>query len=187
MSTDLTRWRRGARDAAALHAHNADLSRLRLERARRALGDASRAYILRELTGGRSIPDVAAAIGVSTVRIHSLARRDPDWATALDAALLAGRDPNVPHGTETGYRWRHCRCPDCRQAHHGKPDRRPQHRATRKRTPQRHCECCGGPIRPVTSTRRFCSHSCGSRHTVWASCPCGLAVPPSTGRRGRGK
>lgn len=171
---DVTRWRQGDRDPAALAAHLADLSAWRRARAAKRFGPAQRAHIIREITGGRAIGEVAAALGLHTASITNYARRvDPAWGEELDAALMAGRDPNIPHGTTYSYRVRRCRCPVCRRAHHRGDKPRAKH--ARVRPVQRRCECCGDPVRRGTVKRpaRFCSSSCGTRHSLHGTCPCG--------------
>jgi hypothetical protein len=173
----LARWRRGDRDDEARAAHLADLRARRRAAAARRLGPGTRAHLLREIATGRPLPDVAAALGVTTHAIHGLARVDEDWRRDLDAALVAGCPADVPHGTPAGYRRHGCRCPDCREAHHRNDRPRPKHTRVLPEAEERVCECCGGPVWDG-SERRFCSHSCGTRHTVHASCGCGGVVVP---------
>lgn len=61
----------------------------------------------------------ADAAGVTAQAIWGRARVDAGWRDQLNQALVAGRDPEVPHGTLSGWRWYRCRCPECRAAHHG--------------------------------------------------------------------
>ena len=178
----LTRWRQGDRDDEARAAHLADLRARRNAAAARRLGPGTRTHVLREIATGRGLPEVAKAIGVSTHAIHGLARVDESWRHDLDAALLAGRPADVPHGTPTGYRRHGCRCPECRAAQHqqDKP-RRTRQRVRPAPTPPRVCECCGGPI-TASGRRRFCSPSCSTRHSLHATCSCGGVQAPDTSR-----
>ena len=68
--------------------------------------------IMDRLAAGEAPSHVAADLGVTPMSIHGRASWDLEWAHRLDAALTAGRDPGLPHGTTTGYA-RGCRCPAC--------------------------------------------------------------------------
>lgn len=138
MASDLTRWRQGARDAAARRAHNAETRDRRRETARESLTRDQRATILQHVREGRSIRAAATALGLSVNRVMLLGRTDDVWRAELDRALLAARDPSVPHGTETGYRRHGCRCPECRIAHRG--GRRIRH-GTGNRYNNEGCRC----------------------------------------------
>jgi len=181
-ASPLTRWRQGDRDEETRTAHLADLRARRNAAAARRLGPGTRTHVLREVAAGRGLPEVANALGVSTHAIHGLARVDASWRHDLNAALLAGRPADVPHGTPTGYRRHGCRCPECRVAqHHQDKPRRPRKRIRPAQTAPRVCECCGGPI-TASGPRRFCSPSCATRHAVHATCSCGGVPAPDTRR-----
>lgn len=176
----LTRWRQGDRDDEAREAHNAEIRDLRRAAAAGRLGPSVRAYILREVADGRRLPEVAAALGISTNAIHGLARTDPGWRRDLETAVMDGRDPDIEHGAAASYRRQRCRCRDCREAHHAGDRQRATHDRTRPVAPrERACECCAGPLPPDAGpTRRFCSPSCGTRHAVHATCRCGGVRAP---------
>lgn len=115
-------WRRGCRCDICEYLHLIDLRLFRAARAERALPPPLRRHVLREARAGRPPAAVAAALGVPVQCIWSYARSHPVWFTELDDALMEGRDPDVPHGSQ-GYRWHGCVCPTCRRAHrrHDKP------------------------------------------------------------------
>ncbi|MFD7683067.1 hypothetical protein [Streptomyces sp. NPDC060187] len=77
---------------------------------------AVRAALLGRVASGEHISDVCADLGITVNRARSYAAYAPAWGRALDRALIAGRDPDLAHSTETAYRRGRCRCPDCRTA-----------------------------------------------------------------------
>lgn len=110
------RWRTGCRCSDCLAAHNAESRDLRRHAADRALPPAARRRILAAVRRGRSMTQAADAAGVTAQAIWGRARVDAGWRDQLNQALVAGRDPEVPHGTLSGWRWYRCRCPECRAA-----------------------------------------------------------------------
>lgn len=76
-----------------------------------------RSRLIARLRMGVHIDDAARELGVSPQRVFSAARILPAFGTQLDATLTTERDPELPHGTVTGYNKR-CRCPECRSALH---------------------------------------------------------------------
>lgn len=74
-----------------------------------------RTRLLAGLSAGGQLGEVCSQLGVSTVQVYGWRQYDPGWADALDAALMAGRNPELDHGTPSA-RWWGCRCPDCRLA-----------------------------------------------------------------------
>ncbi len=72
--------------------------------------------LLDSLASGVSYQDALAAHGVTQQALTRHRHRDPDFATRLDEALMIGRDPTLPHGTNMGWKAR-CRCPECRAFH----------------------------------------------------------------------
>ncbi len=113
------RWRTRCRCAECRTAHN-DGSRAHRRRIvdTRQFPPKIRSRVLALIAAGVHITDAAAALKTSQQAIHHYARVHPEWGAELDEALFAGRSPDVPHGTETGYRNHRCRCPECRTAHH---------------------------------------------------------------------
>lgn len=75
-----------------------------------------RQQLLDRLTAGERLSDVCADLEVTQQRVHGWAAYDDGWQHALDQALMAGRDPELPHGTHHAYRHHRCRCPECREA-----------------------------------------------------------------------
>lgn len=128
MATDLSRWRSGDRDDAARRAHNHDLAQRRRQASLGRITPAMRQRIAAEIAEGRTLADAAAVAGLTARQVAVAARADPGWRCALDEALMAGRDPALPHATQAGYR-RGCRCPQCRAAHHKKPLKRRPYKA----------------------------------------------------------
>lgn len=113
------RWRAGCRCSECRTAHN-DGSRTFRRRVvdTRRFPPKLRDRLLALIAAGVHITDAAAALRTSQQAIHRYARVHPEWGAELDEALMGGRAPEVPHGTEAGYRHHRCRCPECRQAHH---------------------------------------------------------------------
>ncbi|GAA2009941.1 hypothetical protein GCM10009799_42510 [Nocardiopsis rhodophaea] len=79
------------------------------------LPPSTRARLIAKLRKGMHIDDAARELGVSPQRVFSAARILGHFGEQLDATLTAERDPDLPHGTVTGYNKR-CRCPQCRAA-----------------------------------------------------------------------
>lgn len=73
-----------------------------------------RRRILDAISSGMSAQDVVDETAYTWQKIHGVAKHDLGWSTALDDALIAGRDPSIPHGVYVSYRHFGCRCPDCR-------------------------------------------------------------------------
>lgn len=116
---------------ARLLTSGARLSRCDICRPRRAHSDrerkkaiaeavfppARRADLLRRLAAGEHLTDACQALDLSVHRVYGFKKYDDTWGEQLDAALTAGRVPDLAHGTEATYRHARCRCPDCRAAH----------------------------------------------------------------------
>ncbi|GAA1781103.1 MULTISPECIES: hypothetical protein [Streptomonospora] len=79
------------------------------------LPPSTRSRLIAKLRKGVHIDDAARDLGVSPQRVFSAARILTTFGEQLDATLTAERDPDIPHGTLTGYNKR-CRCPQCRGA-----------------------------------------------------------------------
>ncbi len=112
------RWRTGDRCTDCRCAHNTDSRTYRRHLAEVAFPAAARTQLLRLIRRGSTVVEAAEQIGVTTHAVYARRRYDHRWAERLDKALTVGRDPDVPHGTESGYRTHGCRCPECRAAHH---------------------------------------------------------------------
>ncbi|WP_046472197.1 hypothetical protein [Allosalinactinospora lopnorensis] len=74
-----------------------------------------RSRLIAKLRMGVHIDDASRELGVNPQRVFSAARILSAFGDQLDATLTAERDPELPHGTVTGYNKR-CRCPQCRGA-----------------------------------------------------------------------
>lgn len=110
------RWRNGCRCDACLDAHNLD-TRDRRRVASAAQLDLIAANLVSRLAAGDPFAQVARDLGTTPTAIHGRASWDPAWAALIDAALIAGRDPLLNHGSASAYRHGRCRCPECRQFH----------------------------------------------------------------------
>ena len=75
-----------------------------------------RMALLTQLRKGRPLGEAARIIQVPAQGIHGFARTNPAFRKELDEALLAGRNPDLAHGTLSAYRFGGCRCPECREA-----------------------------------------------------------------------
>ena len=103
-----------ARCSACRHRRRGPDSDRRDETARSHFPEDAREELLRRVAAGEHLSDVCGELGITTVRAHAFATRDKQWGRRLDAALTAGRDPDLNHGTAMAYRWGRCRCPECR-------------------------------------------------------------------------
>lgn len=110
-----TRWRAGCTCDECRDAHNIELrDRHRVERAH---WWAPRLDPLCEsLASGMQYGEALAVRGIALQAVSSYRRVDAEFAKAIDAALMEGRDPALPHGTSSGWGAR-CRCPECREYH----------------------------------------------------------------------
>lgn len=80
-----------------------------------------RDQLLARLASGEHLTDVCADLDITSNRVHGFTAYHSGWADALDGALMAGRDPELDHGTVKGYRHQRCRCPECREAKSAPP------------------------------------------------------------------
>lgn len=78
--------------------------------------DDDRQQILERIETGADPAEITLETGYTWQKIHGVARHDETWREDLDAALIAGRDPEISHGRYQSYRHHGCRCPECRQA-----------------------------------------------------------------------
>ncbi|RCV49159.1 hypothetical protein [Marinitenerispora sediminis] len=83
--------------------------------AQEELPPSTRSRLIAKLRMGIHIEDAARDLDVSVQRVFATARILSAFGDQLDATLTAERDPDLPHGTVTGYNKR-CRCPQCRAA-----------------------------------------------------------------------
>ncbi|MGW4425789.1 hypothetical protein [Streptosporangium sp. NPDC004631] len=114
-----SRYRLGERTTETRKAKaRADRERRRAQAAA-ALPPDKRQAILRALSQGTRLAQAAREAGTTTQAVHGLAKYDPAWGTALDAAQRAAAPADCPHGTPTGYRWYRCQCAACRAAKDG--------------------------------------------------------------------
>lgn len=74
-----------------------------------------RSRLIARLRRGEHFDDAARELGVKPRRVFAAARLLPTFGEQLDDTLWSERDPQLRHGTMTGYNKR-CRCPDCRAA-----------------------------------------------------------------------
>lgn len=110
-----SRWRAGCPCDACTGAHNAAERRrredVRVEQWRKIAGG-----LFSLLAAGEDYGSAIAAVGVTAPAVTAHRRRSTEFAANLDAALMAGRDPLLTHGTSTAWKTR-CRCPECRNHH----------------------------------------------------------------------
>ena len=74
-----------------------------------------RRIVVARLAEGEHLTDVCTSLEITTRMVHGFKAYEPGWAEALDGALLAGRNPDLNHGSITAYRHGRCRCPECRE------------------------------------------------------------------------
>lgn len=118
-----SRWRAGCNCDLCADAHNTEWRHHR-ERRRRAEWVGRDQALIDTLAGGTPYAEALAHHEVTAQAVTAHRRRDVDFAARLDAALLAGRDPGLGHGTSGA--WRHgCRCPECREHHNEHRDGAP--------------------------------------------------------------
>lgn len=86
-----------------------------IEAMEREFPPSTRSKLIAKLRMGVHLDDAARELGVTPQRVFSAARVLSAFGSQLDATLTAERDPDLPHGTVTGYNKR-CRCPECRSA-----------------------------------------------------------------------
>lgn len=75
----------------------------------------TRSRLIAKLRMGKHIDEAARELDVSPKQVFNAARILSAFGDQLDATLTDQRDPELPHGTVTGYNKR-CRCPECRGA-----------------------------------------------------------------------
>ncbi|ABP52991.1 hypothetical protein Strop_0507 [Salinispora tropica CNB-440] len=112
------RWRTGCGCDECYGAHLDDLFLWRRKKADLRFPAPIRNEVLRLIRQGYRPVEAARRVGIHVQTVYARSRIDPAWQGRLDGALMAGRRPDVPHGTPTGYRHFWCVCPECRAAHH---------------------------------------------------------------------
>lgn len=95
--------------------HQTDDAENAVANAERELPPSVRGRLIAKLRTGAHVEDAARELGINPQRLFSTARMLPSFEEQLDATLLTERDPELPHGTVTGFNKR-CRCPQCRAA-----------------------------------------------------------------------
>ncbi|MFD6534783.1 hypothetical protein [Streptomyces goshikiensis] len=113
-------WARGCRagvGCSCRQEHNASTTADHRRKADAAFTSEQRAQLLELLANGAHLNEATTVVGVRLRQVWGLARRpDLDFADQLDAALTAGRDPQLRHGSSYTYARFRCRCPECREA-----------------------------------------------------------------------
>lgn len=111
----MSRYRAGCRCAACVAAHNEQSTEDR-EAARRAWWADRETPLIEAVSAGAKYREVLEDQQLTAQAVTAHRRRSQEFAAALDAALMEGRDPGVEHGTGRGWKAR-CRCPECREYH----------------------------------------------------------------------
>ncbi|WP_156150392.1 helix-turn-helix domain-containing protein [Gordonia sihwensis] len=105
----------GRRCAACRAAHNNASRELRREH--RAEYWAERVDAPCELLAdGGTYTDVLEQLEITAQAVTGQRSVDPVFAARIDAALMQGRDPSLPHGSALAWKAK-CRCPECREHH----------------------------------------------------------------------
>lgn len=117
---DTTRYRYGARDTTARHAHATDSREWRRSIADAEFGRGSRRRLLLLLRRSTPLSEAAAKVGVTSQRVYGRAKWDPEFAGLLEEALAEGCPARSRGkcGTSTGYKIGG-QCRACRNAHRG--------------------------------------------------------------------
>lgn len=110
-----SQYRQGSRTPAAIAAHNRDTTERRRRLVREQFAGIEE-RLLAMLADGRQLQVACDKLGVKSIAALRRADWDEEWGKRLDAALMAGRDPGLKHGTAWCHRVYGCRCPECREA-----------------------------------------------------------------------
>lgn len=109
-------WRAGCTNPECRTAHRTEVE-LRRDTVRENVFPAdARQRFLALVENGGEVSAAAEQVGVTHFVVWGRARKHEQFLAELDAALLAGRDPALPHGTAAAYRDARCKCSDCRAA-----------------------------------------------------------------------
>lgn len=76
--------------------------------------DVMRACVLAAVRAGVPLVGAMEVYGLAAEIAYGRARWDAEWEKLLHDAQMAGRDPEIDHGTAKGYRLCRTRCPECR-------------------------------------------------------------------------
>ena len=106
-------WAYGCRCSTCRDGHNRQVRDMRRARRVEALTP-HLPTILNRLIQTHSMRQAVQGTGITEQAVWGIALWDAEVLAAIDAALQESR-PDVPHGTEAGYR-RGCRCAECRAA-----------------------------------------------------------------------
>jgi len=110
-----SRWRVGCDCPRCADAHAED-ARQRRNPHNQLLWDRIEAPLLDAFARGTPYRQALDHHGLTAQALSRRRRRDPDFAKAVNAALMAGRDPNLRHGRDSAWK-AGCRCPDCTDYH----------------------------------------------------------------------
>lgn len=124
-------WRAGCTRSDCRAAHSETVEARRNVNRESVFPPPARQRLLELVAAGMPLDTAADDVGVTGFVVWGRARKHPGFLTALDDALLAGRDPALPHGTAAAYKRARvpCKCPDCRAARR-RHDEPPQQRRT---------------------------------------------------------
>lgn len=108
-----TGWRGGGRCPRCRDAHNTQTRDMR--RGWSQIDQRTWHAVLLSLRNGRTLADAAARHGLTPAALFGQARVHLERREQLDAALMHGRDPDLPHGTARAVK-AGCSCPECRES-----------------------------------------------------------------------
>ena len=104
-------------DPSHLERHRAASSEYRRTKRAELIPAPVRESICQMVAEGATVAEAADDTELRPGQIHGLAIAEPEFRSALDDALMAGRDPGLVHGRDSTYSRHRCRCPECREAH----------------------------------------------------------------------
>lgn len=110
-----SRWRVGCDCPRCTHAHAEEARHLR-QLGNPACWDLIEKSLLDALANGTPYRQALDDAGVTAQAFSQKRRRDPAFGRAANAALMAGRNPNLHHGRDSAWK-AGCRCPDCTDYH----------------------------------------------------------------------